>query len=58
MNGNAFVVAGDYNLNEDEGEQSVAVSKFYSHEEYDPDTLKNDICILHLDKPLTLNGQT
>jgi elastase-1 len=50
------VVAGDHNLVNNEGtEQRVGVDKIVIHEDYNSDTIKNDICILKLKSDLELN---
>ncbi|XP_032888855.1 coagulation factor VII-like [Amblyraja radiata] len=50
------VVAGDHVLNEDENtEQKRNVSELIQHENYNPITINNDIAMLKLDVPITLD---
>ncbi|XP_051869414.1 coagulation factor VII-like [Pristis pectinata] len=49
-------VAGEHVLNEEEGtEQKRNVSEMIQHENYNPNTVDNDIAMLKLDVPITLN---
>jgi len=51
------IVAGDHSLqNVDGTEQTRAVSRVIIHEEYDSWTIENDIALLKLTTPLTLNA--
>ena len=50
------VAAGEHDLYVEEGtEQSAAVGSYWVHELYDPYTRENDICLLQLETPLSLN---
>ena len=49
-------MAGELNLALVEGtEQTVLVSRVIQHENFDPDTVENDIALLALSSPLTLD---
>ncbi|XP_076048102.1 trypsin-1-like [Oratosquilla oratoria] len=53
---NVQVVAGEYNLAYFEGNEQVKrVIKIVLHEDYDSDSMSNDIALLHLGTPLKLN---
>ncbi|XP_072116991.1 coagulation factor VII-like [Mobula birostris] len=50
------IVAGEHMLNIEEGtEQKRNVSEMINHENYNPETVDNDIAMLKLDVPITLN---
>ena len=50
------VVAGEHDLYVEEGtEQSAGVGGYWYHELYDPYTQENDICLIQLDRPLSLS---
>ncbi|XP_072902168.1 coagulation factor VII-like isoform X1 [Hemitrygon akajei] len=50
------IVAGEHVLNEEEGtEQKRNVSEMINHQNYNPKTVDNDIAMLKLDVPITLN---
>ena len=52
------VVAGEHDLYAEEGtEQSAGVGSYWYHELYDPYTQENDICLLQLEHPLSLNAE-
>ena len=51
----AEIVAGSYDpLNPDEHEQRIGISKVEKHEDFNVDTLENDICIITLASDITL----
>ena len=51
------VVAGDHDLYVEEGtEQTAGVGHVVVHEAYDPFTQENDICLIQLDRTLSLGG--
>ncbi|XP_076057511.1 trypsin-1-like [Oratosquilla oratoria] len=53
---NLQITAGEHNLDKEEGnEQSVKVEKIILHEDYDTWTVSNDISLLKLAEPLTMN---
>lgn len=50
------VVAGDHNIKKDEGTEQVRnVKTITIHPDYNSRTIRNDICLLELDEPLTIN---
>ena len=50
------IVAGELHLLEESGfEQVRKIKSHIKHPDYNPSTLKNDICLLTLDSPLDLN---
>ena len=50
------IVAGELHLLEESGfEQVRKIKSHIKHPDYNPSTLKNDICLLTLDSPLVLN---
>ena len=50
------IVAGELHLLEESGfEQVRKIKSHIKHPDYNPSTLKNDICLLTLDSPLELN---
>lgn len=51
-----FVVAGEHDLDVDSGnEQQKFVASYVVHEHYDRNTFTNDIALVKLSTPLTLN---
>ncbi|EDO47761.1 predicted protein, partial [Nematostella vectensis] len=47
---------GEHNFNEDEGtEQDFYIEKYYIHPKYDEKTTDNDMALIKLDRPATLN---
>jgi trypsin len=51
------VVAGEYNLNQNEGtEQSRTVSRIVNHPQYNPSTIANDISLMRVSQPFQLNN--
>ncbi|MBU6335548.1 MAG: serine protease [Chloroflexi bacterium] len=52
------IVAGEYTRGASEGdEQTRSVSALYVHPSYEPDTYNNDIALLRLASPVTLNAR-
>ena len=52
------VVAGEHDLFADEGfEQEAGVARAVMHQEYDPYTFENDICLLSLDANFNLDPE-
>ncbi|XP_076057352.1 trypsin-1-like [Oratosquilla oratoria] len=50
------IVAGEHNFEEDDGtEQVVEVVQLILHEDFDPESLVNDIALLRLGRPLRMN---
>ncbi|XP_048580963.1 tolloid-like protein 1 isoform X2 [Nematostella vectensis] len=48
--------SGEHNFNEDEGtEQDFYIEKYYIHPKYDEKTTDNDMALIKLDRPATLN---
>lgn len=54
-----IVVAGDHQLKHKEGtEQTRYIDRIIEHERYDTNTQENDIALIRLSSPLTLDGLT
>lgn len=52
------VVAGEHDLNAQEGtEQEAGISEMIIHQNFDPLSFENDICLLKLDRNLNLNTE-
>ena len=50
------VVAGEHDLNSEDGlEQAVRVDEIQMHQDYNPDTIENDLCVLTLREELEFN---
>ncbi len=51
-------MAGEHSLSGNDGtEQFRGVSRIVEHEDYQPLTINNDMCLLTVDRPLTLNAE-
>ena len=52
------VEVGDYNFDEPDGtERTYAIKDFIIHEDFDANTIENDICLIKLATPMILDGQ-
>ena len=52
------VEVGDYNFDEHDGTESkYAIKDFVIHEDFDANTIENDICLIKLATPMILDGQ-
>lgn len=53
-----FVTAGEHFLNKTEGtEQDFAIQDLYIHPKWNHHTTDNDLAMIRLDQPATLNGR-
>ena len=49
---------GDYNFDEPDGtERTYAIKDVIAHEDFDANTIENDICLIKLATPMILDGQ-